>query len=184
MDEGLDRIVERCLATAQQPDAAAGRRDVDAEADAAFARLFTLLEPKRPLPGFARRVVQRVHREQLLAGRHGSDVRSAGSPGAVAAVLAAILGVEALLIGLQPALVVQTFAAAVTTAVGAAFWASQLLAPAIGLSEVAMSVGRALLTALATPEGSLALSVILIGGALVVATLQRMLSSEEESSVW
>jgi hypothetical protein len=182
MDEGLDRIVERCLATAQQ-SGAADQRD-DAEADAAFARLFTLLEPKRPRPGFARRVVDRVYRERFVAGRHGAGVRSTGSPRAIAAILAAVVGVEALLIALQPALVVQTFTSAVTTAVRAAFWALQLLAPAIGLWEVAMSVGRALMMGLATREGSLALLVVLIAGALVLATLQRMLSSEEESSVW
>ncbi len=60
----------------------------------------------------------------------------------------------------------------------------EFLTPAIDVGGVAASVGRALVTALATPEASLAVSIALAAGALVLATLQRMLFSEEEPSIW
>jgi hypothetical protein len=181
MNEEVDRLVERCLATARQ-SGPIGQDDSDA--DAAFAALFAAVEMPRPLPGFARRVVHRVKGERLLAGRRASRARGARSAGAFAAIAAAVVVAEALLVALEPAVVLGVLASAVKTAVSAALLVPQLLTPAIGLLGVVVSVGRALAAALATREASLLLSAALIAGALALATLQRMLFSEEEPSVW
>jgi hypothetical protein len=180
MDEDLDRSVERCLTEVELP----ADDERDARADAAFARLFAVLEPPRPSPGFARAVVERARRERLLTGRRHVRARWKGWAVPAAAGMAAILAVDALFIALQPAVVVETWAAVVTLAVRATLAVLDFLAPAIGLWSVGVSVGSAVVTAMATREASLALSVALIAGALVFAAIQRMLSSEQESSPW
>jgi hypothetical protein len=180
MDEDLDRIVERCLTSAQRD--AAGERD--AETDAAFAALFAVVDPPRPAPGFARAVAERARRERLFEGRRAAGARWIGSTGSVAAVAAALVAVYASLIALQPAVVTETLAAMVTIVIRAALAVLEFLTPAIDVWGVAANVGRAFLTALATPEASLAVSVALVAGALVFATLQRMLFSGEEPSTW
>jgi divalent metal cation (Fe/Co/Zn/Cd) transporter len=181
MNEEVDRLVERCL-TATRQSGATGQHDGDA--DAAFAALFAAVETQRPLPGFARRVVHRVKGERLVAGRRASRAGGARSAGAFAALAAVIFLADALLVALDPAVVLGVLALAVKTAVRAALSVPQLLTPAISLLGIVVSVGRALAAALATREASLLLSAALIAGALVLATLQRMLFSEEEPSVW
>jgi hypothetical protein len=182
MNEEVDRLVERCLASARQ--SAAGPHDGDAEADAAFAALFAVVETERPLPGFARRVVDRVNRERLGAGPRAARSRRTGSAGVFAAIAAAIVVAAALQVALEPGAVLEVLASAVTTAVRAALSVPQLLTPAISLLGVVVSVGRAFAAALATREASLLLSAALVAGAVVVATLQWMLFSGEEPSVW
>jgi hypothetical protein len=180
MDQDLDRIVEGCLAAAEL----SADDERDAQADAAFARLFAVLEPPRPSPGFARAVVERVRRERLLSGRRDVRARWKGWAVPAAAIAAVVLVVDALFVAWQPAVVVETWAAVVTLAVRATLALLDFLAPAIGLWNVGVSVGSALVTAMATREASFALTVALIAAALAFAAIQRMLFSEEESSPW
>jgi hypothetical protein len=181
MSEDIDRIVERCVAIAQEPEAGGGG---DVEADAAFGALFALVQPQGPRPGFARRVVERARREPLPAGRHAFMPRWVRPIAAAVGIVGTMVAVNAVTIAFQPAVLAEPFAWAVSAAVGAGVGMLQLLSPVFGLWSVATSIARALAIALTTPEASLALSLAVIAGALAFTALHRMLLSKEESSVW
>src|SRR6185436_14132225 len=94
MSEDIDRIVERCMTTALQPGIA-GKDDADA--DAAFGALFTLVERQQPQPrpGFARRVVERARREPISAGRRALGARWVRPIAAAVGIVATVVAVNA-----------------------------------------------------------------------------------------
>jgi hypothetical protein len=76
----------------------------------------------------------------------------------------------------------RAFVRSIEVAVAACVWLATSISVGVSVWDVLATVGRAIVTGLLTPTGSVALTVLVVVGIMALYWLQRLLESEEGSS--
>jgi hypothetical protein len=152
----------------------ADRSGRDDEADAAFGGVFRAVPQPSLQPGLPDRVIEALAREAADRARRAKTAAAA----ALAAGLALLALAGVFLVSRGPRL----FFDAVDLGVRGAVWTSESFERGLGLWAILGQIGRVMTAVIATPQVTVALVGIGMVGALALYGLQRVLSSEQESS--
>jgi len=177
MDDESTRRVRRWMALEKEEGAD------EAESDHALGALMELVPPPAPPAGFDRRVIRAVRRTTVAGDRRALShpARTMGRAGVVGigAVALAYVGI----VRLVP-LAVSGFIRVLEVLAQGCLWIALSLNAGIDMWTILAAAGRAIGVAAATPQVSGGLVVMAMAGALALYGLQRLLTSEEESSRW
>jgi hypothetical protein len=152
----------------------ADRSGRDEEADAAFGGVFRAVPQPALQPGLPDRVIEALARDAASRARRAKTAAAVALAGGL--VLFVLAG--AFLVSRGPRL----FFDAVDLGVRGAVWTSEAFERGLGLWAILGQVGRVMAAVIGTPQVTGALIGIGMVGALALYGLQRVLSSEQESS--
>jgi hypothetical protein len=153
--------------------------DVD---DEPLVALFKSVEAPVPSPDFTNRVMRAVLRAPLPAGRKALRDPLASMFGWAAVIAAVSLSVLTIVVS-QP-IVASSFSRLITRGVGTGVWLMQFAETGLRLLDVLATTGLAVSRAAVTAEGTAALALTAVVGALSLSALHRLLISEGEDSRW
>jgi hypothetical protein len=149
--------------------------------DEQLIALFSSVDAPAPSANFAAQTLRAVARAQLPAGR-----KPLRNPLASMFGWAAVIAAVALLvvIALSQPIVASGFSSLITRGVGTGVWLMQLGQTLMTVLDVLTKTGLAVSRAAATAEGTTALVLTAVVGALSLSALHRLLISEGEDSQW
>jgi hypothetical protein len=152
------------------------------EMDAQLLALFRRVEAPAPSADFAARAMRAVAREPLPAGR--TPLRSPLASLFGWAALIAGVALSALAVVLTQPIFASMFSRVISRSIGLGVWLMQFRSAALALLDVFTTTGLAVSRAAATREGTTALVLIAVMGALSLSALHRLLISEGEGRQW
>jgi hypothetical protein len=150
--------------------------------DEQLQALFRSVETPAPSPDFTNRVMRAVARAPLPAGRMALRDPLASMFGWAAVIAAVSLSVLTIVVS-QP-IVAAGFSRLITRGVGTGVWLMQFAQTGLRLLDVLATTGLAVSRAAVTAEGTAALVLTAVVGALSLSALHRLLISEREDPRW
>ena len=155
----------------------------DRELDESLTALFKSVDAPAPLPGFASRTMKAVRREPLPAGR-----RRLAHPWTAPIGWAALIGARGCCdiygVTVSQPVVAELFARLVAAGIRIGMRLMGFVGAAAALTNLLTATGLAIARAVATRDGSISLTLIVVVGALSLAALRRLLVSESEAPKW
>lgn len=150
--------------------------------DEQLLALFERVAAPAPPPDFVARTMRAVVRAPLSPGRKALRDPLASMLGWAAVIAAVALAV--LTIALSQPIVAASFSRLITLGVGTGVWLMQFAQTGMRVLDVLTTTGVAVSRAAVTAEGTAALALTAIVGALSLSALHRILISEGGDSQW
>jgi hypothetical protein len=150
--------------------------------DAQLIALFKSADVLVPSADFAARTMRAVVRTPLPPGRKPLRSPLASMFGWAAVIAAVALSV--LTIAFSQPIVASSFSTLITRGVGTGVWLMQFVQTGMNVLDVLTTTGLAVSRAAVTTEGTTALVLTAIVGALSLSALHRLLISQGEDSQW
>ena len=150
--------------------------------DEQLLALYRSVEPPAPSADFVARTMRAVARAPLPARRKALRDPLAAMFGWAAVIAAVALAVLATAFS-QP-IIASSVSRLITGGVGTAVWLMQFTETGLRLLAVQTTMGLAVSRAAVTAEGTTALVVTAVVGALALSALHRLLISEGEDAQW
>jgi hypothetical protein len=150
--------------------------------DERLQALFRSVDAPAPSPDFTNRAMRAVVRAPLPAGRRALRDPLASMFGWAAVIAAVFLSVLTIVMS-QP-IVASSFSRLITHGVGTGVWLMQFAQTGLRVVDVLATAGLAVSRAAVTAEGTIALVLTAVVGALSLSALHRVLISEGEDSQW
>ena len=150
--------------------------------DEQLIALFKSVDGPAPAADFAARTMRAVVRASLPPGRKTLRNPLASMFGWAAVIAAVALSV--LTIVLSQPIVASSFSRLITRGVGTGVWLMQFVQTGLSVLNVLTTTGLAVSRAAVTAEGTTALVLTAVVGALSLSALHRLLISEGDNSQW
>jgi hypothetical protein len=150
--------------------------------DEQLMALFERVDAPAPPPGFVARTMKAVALAPLPPGRKALRDPLASMLGWAAVIAAVALAMLAIAVS-QP-IVAASFSRLITHGVGTGVWLMQFGQTGMRVLDVLTTTGVAVSRAAVTAEGTAALVLTAVVGALSLSALHRVLVSEGENSQW
>ena len=154
----------------------------DRELDESLTALFRSVEPPAPRPGFASRAISAARRAPLPAGRVGL-----GRPWTVPlgwAALASGAAGTTYGIGVNQPVFAEAFASLLSIGVRAGLWLPQFVRTGSAVFDLLSTTGGVVARTASTKAGAAGLVLMTLVAAVSLSMLNRLLSTEKESSSW